>query len=822
MDSMARVSFAGWTACAAFALAAAQSPAGSDPRAVLDQAKAALAAGDYKRALARAEEAAALFHARKDPANEAAASNVGASAQLYSGDYEPSIREFQHALALDRQLRDGKGEITRLSNIGNVYFFQGKYLDALDSYEQAMHAVEQSAGAPWIAGRRQLVLTNLATLYEQLGQNETALGYYRQALAAGAGLPPSEYAQLLSNAGTLYRRLGDAVKALEMYDAAKKLFSREHLSDGEIHVLQNVGLAEALDFNDWQRALKAFTSALRLAQSTGNRREIVLAHLFRGELLFRSGQLKEADHDFSVALGLARDIGAIEEQWTALYGLGRIQQSGGNGARALADYREALAVIESVRSGLGSSSSLKTEFLANKREVYDAAIGLMLEASGETPERLFGMFEKARSRNLQDSLSAGLENGPSPRSGLQSVQSRLLEGSLLIEYWITARQVAAVWATRQRAGIVRRELTAEDSQRLREFGSALSRARDSSWRTDAAAAGAVLLDGIPLKAGVAHVIIVPDGILCSIPFEALSDGPSGSALIERFPVSYLPSAALLMRKQQSRMPRLPWQRQLIAFGDPVPDSHGSLPADEQWTRLPESQRELRSVARALPGAAAIHMGEGDRKQYLFNGDVTGVPVLHFSTHATADVTDPNRSRMLFTAETGKKGSEYLFRREVAALRLTPTELVTLSACDTEGGKLSRGEGVQSFSRAFLAAGAHSTVTTLWRVADGPTADFMRTFYLHLGRGEAKAEALRRAKLSFLRSPSSLALPVFWAAFVLNGDGESSLRPVASWMLLAVPAFAVLLCFIALYRRLRRFRQIRCLHPDPGEAVGLRH
>src|SRR6185369_3569649 len=193
-------------------------------------------------------------------------------------------------------------------------------------------------------------------------------------------------------------------------------------------------------------------------------------------------------------------------------------------------------------------------------------------------------------------------------------------------------------------------------------------------------------------------------------------------------------------------------------------------------------------------------GARDLKALL--GDAAGVSLLHFSTHATVDPIDANRSRMLFTPERASPSSEYLFWPEAAALPLSGIDLVTLSACDTEGGKMVRGEGVQSFSRAFLAAGARSTVTTLWRVADAPTADFMRLFYLHLAKGEPKATALRAAKVNFIRSGSQLAEPRYWAAFVLNGDGRIPIRRVLSWMWIS--AAAILLGgLIFLFRHRRR-------------------
>jgi hypothetical protein len=151
----------------------------------------------------------------------------------------------------------------------------------------------------------------------------------------------------------------------------------------------------------------------------------------------------------------------------------------------------------------------------------------------------------------------------------------------------------------------------------------------------------------------------------------------------------------------------------------------------------------------------------------------------------------------------------LFRGEAQSLALDGTDLVTLSACDTEAGALQRGEGIQSFSRAFLAAGARATVTTLWRVEDRTTADFMQIFYRYLAKGDPKAEALRAAKLEFLRQGGPHALPLYWAAFVLNGDGREAIRPVLTWSWLAAglaAAAAILMACRYLFRRLRLLRQ----------------
>jgi hypothetical protein len=148
----------------------------------------------------------------------------------------------------------------------------------------------------------------------------------------------------------------------------------------------------------------------------------------------------------------------------------------------------------------------------------------------------------------------------------------------------------------------------------------------------------------------------------------------------------------------------------------------------------------------------------------------------------------------------------VFLRELYQLNPNRVRWATISACDTERGKIIRGEGVQAFSRALLSAGAASSLTTLWRVDDEPTAEFMKQFYyLALNEHKPKAEALRRVKLKFLHSDTGLADPGLWAAFVLNGDGATPLPTVLSWTELALivtASFAAVLLAVVLILRSR--------------------
>ncbi|MDQ5978509.1 MAG: hypothetical protein QG602_1483, partial [Verrucomicrobiota bacterium] len=93
----------------------------------------------------------------------------------------------------------------------------------------------------------------------------------------------------------------------------------------------------------------------------------------------------------------------------------------------------------------------------------------------------------------------------------------------------------------------------------------------------------------------------------------------------------------------------------------------------------------------------------------------------------------------------------LTAREAAALDLTGTELVTLSACETAAGEAALGEGVIGLRRGFARAGARNLLLTLWPVPDDETAAFMRRFYGALLAGRPAEEALTQARRETLQA-----------------------------------------------------------------------
>ena len=741
--------------------------------------------GNYHAAIEHARAAADMFRTASDSRGQARALNRVGRAALYAGQYGVATDSFKAAADLSAAAGNHDGQAEQLANLGNVYFFVGRYSDADLTYDAALALVDEAKGAAWAPRRRQLVLVNKASLYFRLGRDQQALDIYRDLETAGE-LPPDEQGQLLTNRGALYRRLGDPVKALDTYEAARKLFAVRRNIAGELGVMRNRGIVFALDLLQLDAAERAFSDVIALAASAGNQREVLHGLLYRGETRLRAARPESARADFERAESLARELQTREEEWKALYGLGRVETHPG---RAREYLTQAVTVIEDIREDI-RVPALRADFFNDKAEVFDTLIAAQLATA--SPAELFGLVERSHSRTWRERLGLAHE------IDLASVQASLPRGTLLLDYWNSPSGSAVVAATRERATLLP---IAVDDAAVKTLIDALD-AQDGrgDWRAAARTLGTAVLPPADWFDGITHLIVVPSGTLSLVPFEVLSRGDR--LLIEEAAVTYSPTAATLLRTPLSpRRWSPPWTLQLRAFGDPTISDDSLDDAASPGAQLPSSSQEVHAIASELSGRATLYLGGDNRKAHLL-ASTEQAPVLHIASHAAADASALERSRILFSpAAAGEPMADYLFLREVYDLPLDQVELAVLSACDTERGRLLRGEGVQSFSRAFLAAGARSTVTTLWAVADRPTASFMEGFYHHLQRGVARDEALRQAKLRFLAGGSTFAHPHYWAAFVLTGEG---LRPIPralpwTWVVGAVIAIGAIVVGAAFKR-----------------------
>ena len=282
-----------------------------------------------------------------------------------------------------------------------------------------------------------------------------------------------------------------------------------------------------------------------------------------------------------------------------------------------------------------------------------------------------------------------------------------------------------------------------------------------------------------------RVIIVPDGVLGYVPFEALlTEAPGNPYQFQNHSyfgknhiISYSYSATLLREMREKQHLHTP-KGSVLAMapffhGDAQKTARSINPADpllsmasrsDSLITLKYSGEEVLRIAKAYKSQAILYP---EATRTAFTSQASNYRILHLSTHANANdrVGDAYLS---FCVPGQKHLDEKLYVRDIYNLSLN-ADLVVLSACEAGIGKLQRGEGIISLSRAFAYAGTKSIVTTLWAVKDESTKDFMLAFYSNM-ENLPKAEALWQTRKDFLKTrKGEAAHPYFWAGFIGVGD-----------------------------------------------------
>lgn len=274
------------------------------------------------------------------------------------------------------------------------------------------------------------------------------------------------------------------------------------------------------------------------------------------------------------------------------------------------------------------------------------------------------------------------------------------------------------------------------------------------------------------------IVLVPDGPLGNLPFEALLDTRPADVnnlrtypyLLLKYRFTYTYSANLLKEMQRKTANSLA-SNKLVCFA-PFAVAKGKNNPRGQLAPLPFSKTEVEHALKAMKNGQVYYGSDASLKQFL--GKASEYRVIHLATHAYANNDWGEYAFIQFAPEAEEDGK--LYAQDLKNLSF-PAEMLIISACEGGIGQLRRGEGVISLARGFAYAGAKSIITSLWSVSDRSTSDLMGYFYNELsGTGAiAKDQALRKAKIQFLEQAPNISSchPFFWSGFICIGD----MRPI---------------------------------------------
>ena len=289
----------------------------------------------------------------------------------------------------------------------------------------------------------------------------------------------------------------------------------------------------------------------------------------------------------------------------------------------------------------------------------------------------------------------------------------------------------------------------------------------------------VALNEIPKQE---KIIIIPSFELIVLPFDFLVSGIDQESssysyndkhfLIYDYDFSYSTSASAFTEEKTNHLSN---SNKSLIVGDPSIDTHlngfaerrGLLEDNPGIQRsiallpLKYSKEEVAEIGNIINADKILT--NKDATETNFKRDAEFRSIIHLSTHS---FLYNNQPVIFFSNVSDSENDGFLEAGEIVQLKLN-SDLVVLSSCNSGLGRIDESEGIIGMSKAFFEAGAKSIVVSLWEVNDKYTSRLMTLFYKKLSDGLDKSEALRQAKIEFIKEYSPN--PYYWGAFVLSGD-----------------------------------------------------
>jgi len=746
--------------------------------------------GEKQIALNQFDNALVLARAISNPLWEATIlSNMGAVLHDLRR-YPEALAKYQRALPIRKAVADRAGEAATLNNIGRAYDAQGKRSLALEYFNQALQ-VARSASSPQLEAG---CLSNMARLSAAQGKRQEALDSFSQALEIYRRIGDQRgEASALYGIARVERELDDFPAALTQIELAIKIVEtlRGKIANQQLRAAYFSSIGEyyefyiellmQLDAKDRQRDYAA--RALGVSEQFKARNLLDTIREARADI--RAGvspsllererslqQLLDAKTERQIQLLASHNekVGAATKK--------EIEQ-------LLVEYQDVEAQIRVTSPKYAGLTQIQPfDLVTIQKEVLDASTVLLEYSLGEEHSYLWVVTD-------------------------HSLASFQLPGRADVE--LLARSVYGLVTARNKH--IKSEHDQQRSVRLKRA--------QAQFPAAAGALSKMVLSPVAELIRGKRLAIVGDGALQYVPFGMLPS-PSGqdkvgrrNPLVVDHEIINLPSASVLGLLRQGLANRKPAAKVVAVLADPVFDQEdarlkiegrnqnpdrdaagkvkqatsslaaslkvsrltrsvaevGLVGEEERLGRLVFTRQEAKSILALVPVGKRLEALDFDASRTTATSpDLGQYRMIHFATHGSLDSQHPELSGLVLSLvdKQGRSVNGFLDLEDVYNLNL-PSELVTLSACETGLGESIKGEGLVGLTRGFMYAGALRVVASLWKVDDLATAELMAHFYAAmLEEGIQPAAALRQAEVE-MWNKKRWADPYYWAAFTIQGE-----------------------------------------------------
>ena len=709
--------------------------------------------------------------------------NLGRAARLVGG-----------ALVATMTTGDAGGQIRFLELIGTGFGEANRHAEALKFFERAITLAdaEKDSGFPFTAyeGKAQALIA-LGKLDESKVILEKAL------LQARCQEKRGHEAQLLMLLGKLAAQTGDRKQAILYLEEAGQDATRMQLFRMEADA--SFELAKLYrDIGDVATAAARAVQGLTSSRRVGDRYYVPRNLTILAELEALRGQVAEADALYKQAedaiewmlmsvdqpywnSSAAGSMGqAYLQHFKLLYEKGNI-----TGAFRVLERIRGRTLVRSLQDRKAFRAAESEQGVALENDVARVQVRLMRATSTREREKLLDKLVEYERRLGWVWLKPGVFSRRLRVAPLRRVEKDLRSDEVFLEYVLDDPRSFCLSISRKGAyarvlPAGRKEIEGLAHEFIDEIRSKGPAAEISKQLYN------LLLKPVRETSSATRFLIVPDGILNLVPFEALRDA-EGKYLLESRVISYVPSGTVLDTLRRTARRQLA-PKELLAVGDVAYEDQPSvaqglqLPAtslrrlEDSFAdlsrivlpNLPQTGEEVKEISKMFGQDAVVLLGKDATETAFKREPLDQFRILHLAVHGFADLVYPERSALVLGIDPTSDDDGLLQAREIMRLHLN-AELTTLSACDSGVGRLQGQEGISNLVEAFLVAGSKAVVASLWNADDTFASALMEEFYGRLAYGDDISHALRNAKLDLLTRYGEQASPFYWAGFVIVGE-----------------------------------------------------
>lgn len=629
-----------------------------------------------------------------------------------------------------------------LNNVGNVLTVEAYYAKAIDTYAQAVVLAKQA---------RRPILTVRILL-------NTAQVYLKQSQSANAATALSEAWEILQPLPTQYNTVFNLLSIGDIAQHIQYDNNNSPITSPDLVTLSHTAL----------------TDALKRANILKNQLLISYAQGYLGHLYELQQQYTEALQLTRQAIFSAQQIDAkdILSRWQ--WQLGRIlsalahssmNDSATSMMAAIDAYRSAVDILQPIRRELTIGFRNDSQpFRETIGVVYFELADLLLQQAKKEQDNTAWLteaqqtIERFKTAELQDYFRDDCVIAAQTKQTLLDnniPHAAILYPILLpdrIEILLTLpHQKHETQGHIQQFSIPIDAVTLKDE--VNEFRFELETEETEDYLPYAQQLYAWLFQPLEHSLQTQQIdilIIVPDGVLRTIPFAALHDGQQ--FLINKYAFVTVPSLTLT-------------ESNATIDDDTTILISGLSKSVRGYTELSNVPSEVQIINQFYRKRATLLLDEDftsdNFAKALHNQNYS---IVHIASHGQFESNPANTFLLTYDDKLTMNRLEQLIR--LSELRNEPMDLLALSACQTAVGDDQAALGVAGIA---IKAGARSALATLWFIDDEATTQLITEFYYQLQvMKQSKVKALQNAQRNLLKN-NRYQHPIYWAPFLLIGN-----------------------------------------------------